>query len=125
MPELEQGRPLEDELVAVARLCQAEQQALVRESGQQVVEVLAALASSIEETLAHRGSKVPRTLGTHASASMYGRMTRETRHTRAYSESSSVVQRRCSRQSRRASTATSRPILFLNLKQSATVFATP
>ena len=70
VPELEQGRPLEDELVAMGRLRQAEQQALVRVAGQQIVEVLAALASAIEKTLADRGSKVPRSLRTHARASM-------------------------------------------------------
>ena len=48
MPEFEQGRALEDELVAVGRLRKAEQEALVRVAGQQVVEVLAALAGAVE-----------------------------------------------------------------------------
>ena len=52
---------------------------------------------------------------------MYGCMTPQTRQTRANSESSSVVQRRCPRQARRASTAMSTPILFRNLKQSTTI----
>ena len=70
VPELQQGRALEHELVAVARLRQAEQQALVRIAREQLVEVRAALAGAVEQTLADRGGKVPWTLGTHASASM-------------------------------------------------------
>src|SRR3989442_10897890 len=50
-------------------------------------------------------------------------MTFATRHTLAYFQSSSIVARRWRQKSRRASSATSRPILFRYLKQSATVFA--
>lgn len=45
VPELEEGRALEDELVVMGRLPKAEQRALIRVARQQVAEVLVALAS--------------------------------------------------------------------------------
>ena len=88
-------------------------------------EVVSALSSEIEKALSHGCGKVTNVPGAHAIDSRYGRMTFATRHTFAYFQNSSIVARRCRQQSRRASSATSRPILFRYLKQSATVFAGP
>jgi len=55
---------------------------------------------------------------------VYGRMMLDMRHTFACFQISSSVNRRSRSPSRRASSATSRPILLRYLKQSATVFAT-
>ena len=78
----------------------------------------------IEQSLADGGCDVPWIGGLQSRASMYGFITFATRQTLAACHRSSTVALWLLMDSRRASSATSRPILFRYLKQSATVFAT-
>lgn len=61
----------------------------------------------------------------HEKASRYGRITLATRHRRAACQRRFLSTQRSSKASRRAATATSRPILFLYWKQSARVCSRP
>ena len=61
----------------------------------------------------------------HEKASRYGRITLSTRHRHAACQRRFLSTRRSSKASRRAATATSRPILFLYWKQSARVCSRP
>ena len=53
-PQFEQDRPLQHELVAVARFCKPVQEALIRIAGEQVAEVLASFSRTIEQALPDR-----------------------------------------------------------------------
>ena len=122
-PHRKEHRPLENESVPVGRATQAIEQTLRSIPDQDILEVLAK-ALDILEPLPNRCGEVFRRCSRHATrASMYGRMTRHTRHAFAAAVSSSIWKRRARQPSRSASRATSRPTLFLNLKQSATVLA--
>ena len=120
-PHGDEHGPLQDEPIRVSRNRETVEEPLQGEARQDEVEILAALARDVEQALADRRAKVCGRL-LQDSASRYGRITRATRQISAYRRSSSTLPRR-RRYSRRSSSATSRPILFRNLKQSATVFA--
>src|SRR6267378_2889395 len=82
-----------------------------------------ALPSDVAQFLAHGSRGVFWRRVGHYSDSRYGRMTLATRQILAAAQSSSIVPFFECRHSFNASMATSSPILFRNLKQSATVFA--
>jgi len=85
--------------------------------------IIVSFTSEVQQLLSHRGRLVLDFVVAQARDSMYGRMTFATRQTFAAFQSSSMLAFLRLRVSRRASSATSRPSLFLYLKQSATVFA--
>ncbi len=80
-------------------------------------------SNAVLEALANGGRHVHRVWIGHDRASRYGPTTRSTRHTLANTSISPGFARRRSSARRRASTATSVPIVLRNLKQSATLFA--
>src|SRR3990172_8606907 len=120
-PGVEEHGSLEDEVVGMSRDGEPVDEPLVRVTDEQRLELLSALLREAQQALPNRRRDVREVLF-HRIASRYGRMTPSTRQTRASRRSSSRL-RFCRRYSRSASIATSRPILFRNLKQSATVFA--
>src|SRR5689334_16230419 len=85
-------------------------------------EVLLGLFGNVQQSLSYRRRQI-RVLLVQLTDSRYGCITRATRQTFAASQSSSIEAFLFRRQSRSASSATSRPILFRYLKQSATVLA--
>ena len=122
-PDLEEHRSLQNKLIAVDRLAEAVAQALKCVASKNQAEILAITGGDVEEFLANRRRDIPGTARVQASASRYGLITFATRQTLAACHRSSIVAFRSRRHSRSASIATSRPILFRYLKQSATVLA--
>lgn len=121
-PRSEEHGPFENEGVAVLRAREPHQEPLERVPDQNLVEFLALGLRQREQTRANRMGDVG--WGRlHARASRYGRITHATRQASAALLRWSIERFRDRRYSRRASRATSRPILFRYLKQSATVFS--
>ena len=99
------------------------QKAFAREPGEQLAWVLPSLGADVEEPSVDRRREVGRAPNGHPTPSTNGCITVLMRHAVAYRSRSASSQRPASRQSRNASTATSTPILWRNLKQSTTVLA--
>jgi hypothetical protein len=122
-PHLKKHCPFQNELVSVFRLAEAVEEAFECVARENKTEILAGAGGDIQEPLADGCSDFPGFDRLQVSASMYGLITFVTRQTLAACQRSAVVAFRFLIDSRRASSATSSPILFRYLKQSATVLA--
>jgi hypothetical protein len=124
VPYLEEHGAFQDEVFAMLRTAEAVQQALRPVPHQELLVVFAARGERAKASRHRGGNVADQTLGAHAVRnSRYGLITLCIRQAPAASQIWSMVAIRRLQTSRSASRATSSPILFRYLKQSATVFA--
>ena len=122
-PEQHERSAFQDELVGVHGSRQAIEQAFAGESNKRELVVHAERVAVLRKPSLNGREDVFRRRLHRTIVSMYGCMTRLTRSCFATRCSSSRLSRRLPQASLRASSTTSRPIVFLNLKQSTTVRA--
>ena len=122
-PQLKKKRTFANENVMIGGATESQENPFEAILDQNQTKIGVALPSDVAQFLANGSRDVFwRRIG-HYSDSRYGRMTLATRQILAAAQSSSIVAFFDRRHSFNASMETSRPILFRNLKQSATVFA--
>lgn len=124
-PDGEGARPLQEESGGMLTFPKAEEEAFACVAKKQIVESNPALPRQGFQPGVDGMPHVLDDVHAHEKASRYGRITLSTRHRHAACQRRFLSTRRSSKASRRAATATSRPILFLYWKQSARVCSSP